>query len=121
MFRRPLALLLLVAHVNFFMCIAQVDEVDAYTPAGQRINDINSLAEYINDVVLKHNDKNREDEDDDNARYFHMAKVDYNFSQPVTAPCSKNYEESKSSFPLVDDDDLHPVYFEVITPPPRVC
>jgi hypothetical protein len=122
MLKKPLAFLLLISHINFFMFIAQVDEVDAYAADGHRINDINSLAEYINDVVLHNQDKPRDDEDDDNARYFHPGNLaDYSLGQPVIVSGLKIGEEVREkSFPRVNDQNIHSIFYDVITPPPRV-
>jgi hypothetical protein len=121
MLQKPLAFLLLISHINFFMFIAQVDEVDAYASDGSRISDINSVAEYINDIVLHHPNKTRNDEDDDNARYFHLVKLaDYSFNNQVILSGSKTVEaEREKTFPCMDEQDLHSVFYDVVTPPPR--
>ena len=121
MLRKALALLLLISHVNFFMFIAQVDESDVYDSTGARINDINSLTEYINDVFLHNKNKSRHDEDDDNARYFHIVKLlDYSFFQQVIKiepnQCDK---EDQRSFPLINAEKPFSVFFDVVTPPPK--
>ena len=63
------------------MFIAQVDESDVFDRTGQQKEDINSLVQYVDVIILKHNHHTK-DSDDDNARYFHAAKFDdYSFSQ----------------------------------------
>ena len=118
MLRNPLVFLLLVCHVNFFMFIAQVDEVDTYDATGRRINDINSLAEYINDVIL-HQNKPRPDEDDNNARYFHPVKLaGYSFSQQVVV--SKPTEvKSRITYPSINTQKILSIFYDVATPPPK--
>jgi hypothetical protein len=122
MLQKPLAFLLLISHINFFMFIAQVDEVDAYDNKGCRINDINSLTQYIDDVILGHNNKPRPDEDDDNARYFHIVKLNgYSFSKQVILSEQKTcIIKTKKTFPLYSAQKLNPVFYDVVTPPPRV-
>jgi hypothetical protein len=122
MFRKPLALLLLLSHVNFFMFIAQVDEVDAYDAHGCRVNDVNSLAEYINDVLTNNKSKSRPDEDDDNARYFHIIRLPgvclpRQVSIAVTE--TSNDTDLNYSFCANDKKQLS-VFFDVVTPPPRL-
>jgi hypothetical protein len=122
MFQKPLAFLLLLSHVNFFMFIAQVDEVDCYNADGTRINDINSLTEYINDVILHRQSKSRDDEDDDNARYFHLVKLaSYSLSpQSVTVSASKPPSANgKKTLPDNTNQKLLSVFYDVVTPPPR--
>jgi hypothetical protein len=103
------------------MFIAQVDEVD-YDAKGHRINDINSLAEYVHDVILKRGDKPREDEDDDNARYFHIVKLaSYSLGpQVIILPGSRSKEaDDKRTLPFNTNQKLHSVFYDVVTPPPR--
>src|SRR3954466_4082174 len=81
MLRKILAFILLFAHLNTSMFIPQMDEeVDVYDSAGNQVDDINTLIEYIDQDVLGHNDNSPEDEDDDPARPLHVIKiVDYSF------------------------------------------
>jgi hypothetical protein len=122
MFQKPLAFLLLLSHINFFMFIAQVDEVDCYNADGTRINDINSLTEYINDVILHRQSKSREDEDDDNARYFHIVRLP-GVCLPQQAAISvakpSNNRDLNYSFYTNDKKPLN-IFFDVVTPPPRL-
>ena len=122
MIQKTLAYLLLISHINFFMFIAQVDEVDCYTPDGKRINDINSLVEYVHDIILHHQDQPRDDEDDDNARYYHIVKLaSYSLSPQVVILSGSRAGDSrdKKTFPHYNDQKLHSVFFDVVTPPPR--
>ena len=121
MFQKPLAFLLLISHINFFMFIAQVDEVDVYDAHGCRINDINSLAEYVNDIILHHSNRPRPDEDDDNARYFHFVKLDgYSFGHQVVISGSIPAEIKGKKTPLYNSNQkLLSVFYDVVTPPPR--
>ena len=97
--------------------------MDAYASDGSRISDINSVAEYVNDIVLHNQNKSRDDEDDDNARYFHLVKLaDYSFNNRVILSVSKTIEtERENTFPCMNDQDLHSVFYDVVTPPPRIA
>jgi hypothetical protein len=118
MLRKPLAFLLLICHVNFFMFIAQVDEVDVYDTHGCRINDVNSLAEYVNDVIL-HRNKPRQDEDDNNARYFHPGKLaGYSFSQQVVVSKPADVK-NKMTYPSINTQKIFSIFYDVATPPPK--
>ena len=121
MLKQSLAFLLLICHVNFFMFVAQVDEVDAFDSHGCRINDVNSLVEYINDVLLDNNGKSRPDEDDDTARYFHLNKLNvFSSVKPVIeSEHSSGGVKSKETFPPYNSRKLLSVFFDVVTPPPR--
>ncbi|MBO9204722.1 MULTISPECIES: hypothetical protein [Niastella] len=81
MLRKLLAYILLFAHINTSMFIPQMDEeVDMYDNAGNQIDDINTLIEFIDQDVLGHYDTSPEDEDDDTGRPLHVIKiVDYSY------------------------------------------
>lgn len=102
------------------MFIAQVDEVDAYDANGCRVNDINSLAEYIHDVILDHHGKSRPDEDDDNARYFHIDKTfDFSFSQQgIVSGTTALRTKGKNCYPGNSGKPV-PADGDVVTPPPK--
>lgn len=104
------------------MFIAQVDEVDAYDSEGHRVNDINTLAQYISDVLLNHKNKSRPDEDDDNARYFHIVKLNgHSFNKQVIESEQKDYSIiQKLTFPHYNTRIPISIVFDVVTPPPRL-
>lgn len=121
MWRNIFAILFLTMHVNVTMFIAQVDEVDTYDARGKRQNDINTLGEYIHDILLHHNKKSRPDEDDDTAR----------FCQIVTMPLydghhfkQKNSSEeitpiNEQEYALYKVNKLLSPILEIHIPPPR--
>jgi hypothetical protein len=117
--KKILAFILLLAHVNFAMFIAQIDESDSFDKAGQQKEDINSLVQYVDLVILKHN-RHTKDTDDDNARYFHAAKFDdYSFSQ--TGVIKREYFiVGKTKFPPSIEKKLTSVCLEIQGPPPKV-
>lgn len=54
----------------FFPMVDEDDQYDEVT--GLQKDDINSLAEYIYQVILGHKDTTPEDEDDDQAHFYHI-------------------------------------------------
>lgn len=64
--------IVLLMHVNTYMFFPMIDEVDTYERSGKQKDDINSLAEYIYQVLLGHRDSTPEDEDDDQAHYYQL-------------------------------------------------
>ena len=102
------------------MFVPCVDEMDEYAKDGTQKDDINSVAEYIYQVVFNHKDKTPEDEDDDQAHYFLLAKsASYNFEQqqwklvpPVFTSCKKVI------YPELDISRLPVTYNDILTPPP---
>lgn len=119
--KKALAILILLYHVNFFMFIPQLDEVDQYDANGKIIDDINSLAGYIDQVVLGHKHSSPNDEDDDSARYFHVPSVDaYNFQQQIIESIQSNFTpDSETKYPSPIERKIPSVFFEVQSPPPE--
>jgi hypothetical protein len=106
--------------MNFSMFLPQMAEQDTYGANGQQTDDINSLVEYIDQVVLGNHDDTPEDEDNDEGQNFQIAKsVDYFFKQQsyiidqpftlVVTPIYSDYIHTK----------LSAVSFDIITPPPE--
>jgi len=112
-----LAFILLLAHVNFSMFIAQVDEVDAYDKTGQQKEDVNSLVQYLADALhIKH--KPLKDSDDDNARYFHASKFDdYNFS--LLGVIRKEFFSTPIKFPPYFVKPASSIFLDIQAPPPK--
>jgi hypothetical protein len=119
--KKVLAFLVLLSHINFAMFIAQVDEVDIYTKDGQQVEDINSLFEYVDEVILGNKNPHPLDEDDDNARYFHASKFDdYCFSQLGTELKKSNTLSSiKTKYPPYIEKKLGLVFLDIQIPPPK--
>ena len=116
--KKTLAFILLLGHVNFAMFIAQVDESDALDRNGQQLEDINSLVQYIDVIVLKHVHQNTKDSDDDNARYFHVAEFD-NYSFPPIEIVKEHLFAGTTKFPPYTDNKLSSLSLEIQGPPPK--
>jgi hypothetical protein len=117
-----LAWLLLLFHVNYLMFIPNVDEMDIYDVRGIAVDDINSVYEFVDQVVFSHFDDTPEDEDDDSE---HAAQT----TQAGLYCCTKAqvYFVRKSAFTLVLRSVHYPALSEqakmihqpdVISPPP---
>ena len=121
MLRKVLAFLLLLSHMNTSMLLPQVSEQDAYDSTGCQINDINSVVEFVNEVILDHHNPPI-DEDDDSGQNFHIIKmVDYAF-QPFFSELHEKInirEETTPSFPIYNENKIEPGYTNIILPPPK--
>ncbi|MFI5133625.1 MAG: hypothetical protein ACHQEB_04775 [Chitinophagales bacterium] len=121
MMRHFFALLLLVSHINVSMFIAQVDEVDTYDAKGKPLNDINTLTEYIHDVLLHKQGKPRPDEDDDNARYFQVSVSSlYDFQQNKIKTSSEDLGTNNiKEYSLFKENKWLSPVLEITSPPPK--
>lgn len=107
--------------MNFTMFIPQIDEVDQFGAKGQQLDDINSLYEYIDEVVLMNTDPTPEDEDDDNGTYYHIVKTnDYSFTQQIIFLKTPEFASGKRpAFPIFSARKIPSPFFEVQSPPPE--
>ncbi|HWJ92520.1 MAG TPA: hypothetical protein VNR87_15490 [Flavisolibacter sp.] len=116
-----LAFLVLLSHMNFSMFIPQLDEQDEQDEAGCQLDDVNSLYEYIDQVVLGHKDDTPEDEDNDSPAVYHIVKINgYSFSQNIVV--IKRPElmlRNKAPYPLFVTQKMPSVFFEIQSPPPE--
>jgi hypothetical protein len=122
MLRKALAFLLLISHMNTSMFLPQVTEQDAFDRSGRPFNDINSLVEFVNEVILNHHQSPPIDEDDDNGQNFHMVKmVDYSY-QPFLSEIQEKItvrEEPNPPFPVYHEKETAPGYSSILLPPPK--
>lgn len=120
--KKLVAILILISHLNFSMFIPQVDEIDPVDANGCKYNDVNSLYEFIDEIVTGHTAAAPRDEDDDTGRFYHVVKIDnYCFT-----PCIMSLKRPelagnrKTSFPKYKAVRLPSVFFDVSCPPPEV-
>ena len=107
--------------MNTSMFLPQVAEDDQFDASGVQVDDINSVSEYINQIVLGNEDKTPEDEDSDNGQNFHVVKIaDYHFTQQFISIDQLPFEEIKqhdfSEFKLSITPSPS---FDILTPPPE--
>jgi hypothetical protein len=81
--KRILIFALLLIHFNFSVFIPQFDEIDRIDKNGIAVDDINSLSEFIYEVVLGHTDNTPDDEDNDQPRYLHVLKCSNHFYESI--------------------------------------
>lgn len=105
------------------MFLPQVAEDDQYDTSGRQMDDINSVSEYIDQVILGNEDPTPEDEDADNGQNFHIVKtVEYSHQQTYisiqrTAFIEiRTHEFSEYMLPQLSLPTL-----DVATPPPDIA
>lgn len=117
---KPLAFLLLLLHINSAMFIAQVDEQDVYDAKGQQVCDVDTLTDWLQETFSKKDaPKQHQDEDDDNARFFHILNPHHIFS-PYFVLVKKPTVSSNGCFvPVVNETALFAGFFSIQVPPPK--
>jgi hypothetical protein len=118
---RLLSFLVLISHMNFIMFIPQVEEIDLFNVQCVQEDDINSLYEYVDQIVLSGEDVSPEDEDDDTARYFYVTQVDQSpFHQLNIVLKNPAYSlPHKIDFPSDPNQKLPSLFSDIQSPPPK--
>jgi hypothetical protein len=57
--RKLLVFIIALVHINGAMFLPQVAEQDIYNAQGQQQKDINTVIEYLDEVIMDNHDKNR--------------------------------------------------------------
>lgn len=120
--KRVTAFILLLCHINTSMFLPQASEEDMFDKNGNQVDDINTVTEYIYEVVLGNVDKTPDDDDDDSGQNFHMAKiVEYQCPQFVVTEMEKPLAQSAKINKTFDYNtgEAGPVYLDILTPPPE--
>jgi hypothetical protein len=122
MFRKLVIFIVTLIHVNGSMFLPQVAEQDIYNAQGQQQKDINTVIEYVDEVIFDHHDKNPVDGDNDQGQNFHLVKiVDYYFGTGFFPLKQKPAGiETKKQFCLYTEKKLSPVTLDILAPPPRI-
>jgi hypothetical protein len=80
---RYFAWLVLLLQLNTTLFFPSRDEVDRYDLRGVMVDEINSILELVDEVVLGHTDPTPEDEDDDTAHYSRVIAIDMHIIPPT--------------------------------------
>jgi hypothetical protein len=119
--KRVFAFILLVSHINTSMFLPQMTEEDVFNSNGTRVDDINSVVEYIDQVIVGREDDTPEDEDDDNSQNFTIITVaNYFFQQPsVVMEHPGLITLAGPTYSDCADPELTSISFDILTPPPE--
>lgn len=117
--KRFFTFLFMIAYLNVAL-VAQVAERDLFDPHGNRVDDINSIVEFVR-VVLGA-DTLWDDEDDDNTRNYCFVET-LNLYVAVQKLSSGEHpplvcQRTKNIIPL-NERYVPPAYLEVVSPPPE--
>ncbi len=109
--------------MNSSMFLPQVPEQDIYNTDNQQEDDINTVIEYIDQVILGHHDDTPEDEDDDSGQNFHLVNITNYYYEPFfidinTTTVSPRKQQHFTPFYV---KVIPSVYFDIVSPPPDIC
>lgn len=113
------AFILLLLHINFCMLIPQTQEIDSYNTKEEQTDDINSLVEYVDQLILGNPDDTPEDEDDDSARNYSHVQIDYYYYCSFEILSNSFSEKVNISFPEHTSTKILSTYVNIIAPPPK--
>lgn len=120
---KTIAYIFLFIHISTTMFIPVVDEKDVYDARGRQINDINTIFEFVDQVVMGNTHATAVDEDDDQPHFFTGSYgVSYYISVTeqriaINEPTTK---ELAVAYPLLPVQKISAVAFDIVTPPPEV-
>ncbi|HEY8935081.1 MAG TPA: hypothetical protein VIM65_07665 [Cyclobacteriaceae bacterium] len=111
--------ILLLAHINSCIFIAQ-EEVDRFDSNGMPVDDINSVFEYFDQIVLGHADPTPEDEDHDSSQILHSVKFSY-FAYRDVIIIKKPFliSVAKRKIPNTREECISLISLDVPSPPPK--
>lgn len=105
------------------MFIPVADEKDIFDARGRQINDVNTIFDFVNHVVLGHTAVTQQDEDDDQAHYFTGSNsVSYYIANPEQITCSRQEPSTKDlavAYPFLAVQKPLAIAYEILTPPPE--
>src|SRR5215204_515319 len=111
------AFILLLLHINFCMLIPQMEDFD-FEVSDLQIDDINSLIEYVDQVVLENPDVTPGDEDDDTARNYILAQITFYCNQySIGIPTHDFSRKEKNFFPEFAANKIPSISFDIVAPP----
>jgi len=121
---KTIAYILLFVHVSTSLFIPVVEENDVYDVSGRQIDDINTIFEYVDQVLLGHTDLTPEDEDDDQPHFFtSSSSISYYISGQEQVVCAVNEPTTKGlavAYPRLPVQKTSSVAYDILTPPPEV-
>lgn len=121
MIRKALAYFLLFCHMNTSMFLPQMAENDVFDAQGNQIDDINTIIEYIDQVVLQNIDNEPEDEDDDSGQNFRLVKSANYYCHPQAEACEEitHTHASKQVFAGYLLATIIAPCYDIDAPPPK--
>ncbi|MBS1584758.1 MAG: hypothetical protein JSS82_04365 [Bacteroidetes bacterium] len=119
--RRLVALVILLIHINTSMFIPVMDEVDIYDVHGNQVNDINTVVDYVDQVIMKHKPKPHPDSDDDQAHFFNIIKAQQFIINPfiIIHRRPEFIAESKPGYTGFREKNFSSITYDVTAPPPK--
>ncbi len=105
------------------MFIPVMDEIDIFDAHGNQICDINTLTEFIDQIVMGHKPASHPDEDDDQAHFFNVIKFQGFFINQVVIVSTKKdlfAWAEKPVYTTYKDKKLLSLEQDILIPPPKV-
>lgn len=117
------AFILLLCHMNTSMFLPQIAEEDVFDSKGNQVDDINinTVCEYIDEVILGNTDATPEDEDDDSGQNFVTVNaLNYFYQQPsFLIETIVEVNSDNPTYSIYLNTKLSSTISDVITPPPE--
>ncbi len=114
--------IVVLCHINFTMFLPIMEEHDVYAANGVMVDEINSVYEYIDEVLLGDKDDTPEDEDDDEPDFYQLVRSEIYYFQELTIVLKPFLGDSmnKIMYPNYTQDMLLSLSYDIVAPPPEV-
>jgi hypothetical protein len=99
--------------------VPQVDECNVYTPRGELHNDINSLVDFVDQLVLDFKTDSQSDEDDDFAHFNILDSDDPYTKCKSFSVLNLTTSGNPGGFSLYDDSFKFNHFSSIHLPPPE--
>lgn len=103
------------------MLLPQLAELDSFSISGEQVDDINSVIEFVDQIILGNDDSTPEDEDDDSAKHFLVIKtIDLYYRQSVDhLPEVFHFLIPAQKIPAFSDCLIPAAATDIPLPPPK--
>lgn len=104
------------------MFFPTVEEHDVYAANGVMVDEINSVYEYIDEVLLGDKDDTPEDEDDDEPDFYQLVKIESFYFHEIGIEIIDHFAgfTSKVSYPKYNIGTPPSLSYDIVVPPPQV-
>jgi len=120
--RNVLIYLVLIIHINTTMFFPVVEETVRYDMKGKPVDDVTSVVEFVDQVLLEHKDDTPCDREEDNREHFFSAfKCGFYLSpQQILYTQKQTFEpEPVIEYSETRQNAVSIVSYDILTPPPK--
>ena len=107
--------------MNFTMFVPQLSELDFVQEKGKQMDDIDSMTEFIDQVILGNKDETPENENTDHSKVFYIVQFNYHCisQQPVVTDAAAGFIPLVTLYPELVNKKISAISLDIAAPPPK--